>query len=83
MKSVTQISLTQTAAAIGSAAIGHSKARIQASNVNNGTMYVGDVTAQNYELAKGESVELEGAISAVYLKSSAASGDKANVLLLD
>jgi hypothetical protein len=82
MKALAQISLTQTAAALGTGAVGYTKAIIQAKGDNAGTAYVGDSATQVFELAKGESVTVEGTVSAVYVKSSAASGDEANVLLM-
>ena len=82
IKTIAQISLTQTAVALTSTP-GYNGAVIQADSANTGTVFVGDSAAQLHKLTASKSIEIYGDTPQnIYVKSTLLTGDKVNVILL-
>ncbi len=82
IKTPAQMALTQTAVPL-TALSGYNGAVVQAAGGNLGVVLVGDPTAQLHELAARRSVEIYGDTPQnIWIKSTLATGDKANVILL-
>ncbi len=76
-----QVSLTPTAVAVSTTVTRKTRVNIQANRANAGVVAVGDSAGQFTTLEPKDSIDLVGApLSTIWVKSTAATGDKVNVL---